>query len=424
MPRAKDAPTVTGGMIDPYVERTLARRGEAAENRLLTAMQGASAMARQRLAGEQAMEQERLRGEQALHQQAVAAALEDRRAAAAEAARRDEMAYRRVNDEANRMLEKQLADSQLKFQKAQMANNLAEAEKARKMAMDLERIKVYRDIRLGEQQRNATLTMIKMAARQETSRQTILTEFIDSEQRVDQALGVHDRTKINVVRNLRDDPELAVIPGRRPEPFSALQKQFTLEGSKVKADELMPENVHMLKDKIRKREIDAEDLRTAWSVLDGMEDTLDEKIKDAVSGNDRAMEHFWKWTRLRISNMKTGLSTLTTNEEQVEGEERTVGFVARTGLGPILGTDTGNQVKRARENGIDYTNMLEAFSGAMEPYERYDVPGIETKEVRSFLDDLNIMLMGMQEKEMKPTGDQNRGRFWRIPPAGGQVGGI
>lgn len=412
MARAKDAPTVTGGMIDPYVERTLARRGEAAENRLLTAMQGASAMARQRLAGEQAMEQERLRGEQALHQQAVMAASEDRRTASAEAARRDEMEYRRVNDEANRMLEKQIADAQLKLQKAQMANELEDAERSRKLAFDLERIKVARDIRLGEQQRNTILSMTKMAAQQETSRQKALTEFISSKQRTDQILGVHDRTKLNVVSRLEDDPELRLDPAlkhtdeykqmqlKEVDPFASLQKQMSIEGSKVRVSDLFPENSYVLENEIRKRRVDAEDLRTAWGVLDGMEAVLDEKVADAKNANNKADENYWRWARLRVNNMKTTLSTLTTKEEKVDDEDRTIGFIARTGLGPILGIDMGNQVNRALETGIDYTNMLDAFTGAMEPYAPLDVPGLETKDAQSFLTDLNAMITGRGQMQI------------------------
>jgi len=414
MARAKDAPTVTGGMIDPYVERTLARRGEAAENRLLTAMQGASAMARQGLAGEQAMEQERLRGEQALHQQAVAAASEDRRTAEAERARREEMAYRRVNDEANRMLEKQLADAQLKFQKAQMAQDLAEAEQARKMMMDLERIKVYKDIRLGEQQRNVTLSIFKMAAQRDTAAQKAQTEFEESELRVDKALKAHDKTKVSIVDRLKDDPELRLDPSLKHtdkykqmqlqdvDPFSALQKQMVLAGSKVRVADLSPENQWALVSEIRNRRVDSEDLRTAWSALEGMEAILDEKVTDAHDANNKADENYWRWARLRINNMKTTLSTLTTVEEKIYDEDRTVGFLARSGLGPILGLDTGNQVKKAREQGIDYTNMLEAFTGAMEPHEDYNVPGLETKEMQSFQNDLNMMLTEERQKK-QPT---------------------
>jgi len=90
MARAKDAPTQTGGEISPYVQTSLQRGKQQAENRLVAAMQETGATQRTAMAEQGATERAGMQAATQRAGMAAQTASADKRAAEDERARRED----------------------------------------------------------------------------------------------------------------------------------------------------------------------------------------------------------------------------------------------------------------------------------------------------------------------------------------------
>ena len=116
MPRGKDAPTRTGGQIDPYVQRSIQQSKQLSENRLVTAMQESGATGRAQIAAGATAS----RGDSSLavarEQSASQAALADKQSAEDERARREDRKYTQTMTEASQKFQGKQAELEREFQ--------------------------------------------------------------------------------------------------------------------------------------------------------------------------------------------------------------------------------------------------------------------------------------------------------------------
>lgn len=395
MPRGQEK-QITGGQIDPYVQQSLQRGRREAENRLLTAMRERGATERTAMTERGATERAGIQAATARAGMAAQAAQDDKRAAEAERARREDLEYRQVNDEANRALEKAIADQNIALRKAEVAQDMEMAERSIALQLDLATIDAAFRAKQAEADRNMYHSMFKVATNQEEMKEKSITNYINAKNETDQIKNVHSLTVENVGARLRDDPKMRLDPTERAgavDPFGAIQNQLAMEQSKIQIEDLRPENTHRLIKQLSEGDLTFMDFRKAWGVIDGTLSVLDEKVKEADESGNEELVKYWKWSRLRLNNIKVGFQELMNDRTSVTAQENvTVGSIVRDALGPLLDFNTGSQVNKLLAAGLDYESMFNAFSQGQDPYAPLSVIGLTTKEGQQHLDRLNNLI--------------------------------
>ena len=404
MARAKDAPTKVGGQIDPYVQTTMQRGRQQAESRLLAAMQEKGVTERATMAERGAGERAALQAQVQREGMAAEAELSDRRAAEDEIGRREDLEYRRINDEANRAIQKAIADQNIELRKAEMAQDLESAEKAMDLQMDLALIDVAHKMREGKATRNMLETMTKTFRGQEIIKQKKITNYVNAKNETDQVKNIHSQAVIDVGNRLRDDPRMRLdlpekkvslekLEEERTKTFAAIQDQIALKQSKVELMDFLPENKHRIVKQLSEEDLSMMDIRTAWSVIEGALPVLDERVKEAEDADNELAAGFYRKRRLRLNNIKANMQSLLDDRTSITNQQNvTVGSVSRDALHPILGLNMGTEINELIESGVGYDAMPDILSGTMDAYPPFDVPGLKTKGGQRFLEGINTLL--------------------------------
>ena len=415
MPRAKDAPAQVGGQIDPYVQRSLQQGKQQAQNRLLAAIQESGATRRTaRQESGAAMRTGMQMGGQAYSErrrQAAQAELSDKRAAENERGRREDLEYRRINSEANRKLQRAIADQNVELRRAEMADDLEAAERATDLQLDLATIDIAHKMREGKATRNMMHSMFKTFEGQEKIKQKNITNHTNAKNEYDQTKNIHSQAVTDVGNRLRDDPRMKLdlpekgvtlekLEEERSKTLGAVQDQIALKQSKVGLEDLLPENIHKVDKQLSEEDLTMMDIRTAWSVIKGALPVLDERVKEAEDEDDKLAAGFYRKRRLRLNNILVSVQGLINSETPVKNQPNmTVGSTVREAIGPMLNLSMGAEVNELIESGVNIGDIYDKWSESMEEHAPYDVPGLKTKGGQRFLEGINSLLMNQGEIE-------------------------
>jgi len=405
MPRGKET-IRTGGQIDPYVQRSIQQSKQQAESRLVAAMQEAGATSRTAMQESGASERAGIQAATQRASMAAQAEQADKRAAEDERARREDREYQRINAEANRKLQKAIADQNIELRKAEMAQDLKASENATDLQMDLALIDVAHKMREGKATRNMLETMTKTFKDQETVKQKKITNYVNAKNETDQTKNIHSKMVTDVGNRLRDDPRMQLdlkkgmpldvekLEVERTKSFEAIQDQIALKQSKIILEDCFPDNIHRIDKQLSQEDLSMMDIRTTWSVIEGAIPILSEQIKEAEDEGNELAVGFYKRRRLRLNNIKVSLQGLINSDIPIKNQpNQTVGSVVRDALGPILNLNQGAEINELIESGIDFDAMPDILSGSMEAYAPFDDPGLKTKAGRGFLVGINNLLM-------------------------------
>lgn len=252
MPRGKDAPTRTGGKIDPYVQRSILQSRQLAESRLLaamreakatsrtamteagatsrTAMQETGAMRRAELgergaAGRTAMTVQGAleratmaeggatarAGIQAGAQRGVAASQaesEDKRAAEAVRAQREERKFATTMAETAREFQAKQAQLNRDQQNAIITGDRKAKDEIEKRREALRRFNIELGMDAAERNTNAMLSIIKGSLKRETSMEKAKTVLEEEATRFDKDKDVYLKTRERVTEAVEFDKRM------------------------------------------------------------------------------------------------------------------------------------------------------------------------------------------------------------------------
>uniref|UniRef100_A0A6M3KQ47 Uncharacterized protein n=1 Tax=viral metagenome TaxID=1070528 RepID=A0A6M3KQ47_9ZZZZ len=435
MPRGQDAPIRRGGEIDPYVAGSALQRKQQAGNRLIAAMQESGQTARTAMQERGATQRT---GMQVSAQQAMEAArlaAEDRRGAEAERARREDREFAMARQEGEQLFETKQTQLQREHEDAIMQEQWDRADKIMEQQRVLQSFRDEVEMKNAGLDRNAYLSTVKMMANKESAKEKLATNLIMEEEKEDRNTAMSSEVENGAVQAFADDkrsdyPVVAAVveemgkvkkgilqkfsergPGIAttvatwrgagkirelskevkkggPRPLAIVQDQISQTGSTISIEELHPENIKTLEQRLAYNDVQAEDVRNTAAVLRGAFKAVSGKITAAESDTER---NFWKETRMKISGMQNSINKLKTSTRLVEGSKtETVGKRVNAGLGI---TSIGRQIKMLKETGLNnWEAILDTMMKSEDPYQPYVPAEGMTPFARQIREDYNAIL--------------------------------
>jgi hypothetical protein len=181
--------------------------------------------------------------------------------------------------------------------------------------------------------------------------------------------------------------------GSAADPMSVLQDQVAIHGSKLNMGDLRPDRIHYVEKQLVDKNLDAEDVRIAVGILDGMKLALESKREEA-SDTDK---DFWDEQVDDVSQMRISVSELMyKTDEKLKGSNiESVGSVVRTALGPIDRISTGSRVAEAMKTyGKTGTEIareeVDRLARAIDIYAPLEIPIDATEYLRKRLEGINL----------------------------------
>lgn len=379
MARGKDAPAITGGQIDPFVASTMQQNKQAAENRLLTAMQEKGATQRAEIGSATQLKTQQMRGEQDVQAQAGQAVADDKRSAEAERSRREDQKFAETTQKAEQVFAAKQAELTREHGVAMVKGDRDYAEKIMEKQESLRRFEIEKQTAAQERSTNAILSVIKGGINRESTKEKAITTLNQEADKFDQDKEIYTRTKSRVIESVGTDKRLdlpiggtvvmkgrqigpsmgfgagfgqipTVDPASKADPMGVLQDQIDKQGVKISVEHLAPENINQLEDGIQNGSIPPEDIRSTLGVLEGMKDVLEQKRKDNPIGTDEAAYDFWNKSYHDVINMRNAVEGLTKSQKKIgDSDKETVGSRVQYALGVIRNTSLGGQASRLRE---------------------------------------------------------------------------
>ena len=398
MARGQDKPTVTGGGIDPYVQQSMAQNKQTANNRLLAAMQESSANKRAATAEQGANQRntQQIQAEQEMN--AANMAMQDRRAAEAERGRREDMEYKKAIDQAQMALTKELESNRLEWEKAKYDKDLERAKEAEDTEFDLRKLDSIFQARQTANNNNIMTTLLKTGLKRESAKEKFITaqqqQYIEAEQ----VNTVFSKAKQSAYEGTRDALFTAKTKDEAEKTaMKAVQNQIIMNRSKVNIEDLRSNNIGELETKLVSGQVSFTDLRSARAAIEGVMQTIDEKMSDS-EGAGRAQAH-WAWQRNELSELLGNLNNLVhSNRKLLTDENLTIGSLASRAFGPIDGFSNSSLVKGMKDTGMDFEAMWDEMSKSINPLAPLDIPTgtFKSKRVADFANSLNNIISGAQ----------------------------
>lgn len=396
MPRGKDAPAQTGGQIDPYVQTSLQRSKELAENRLLTAMRERGATERTAMAERGASERAAMQARTQRSMQAAQLESDDKRAAEAERARRDDRKFAQTMQEASQNFQAKQAELDRDQQRAIIAGDRKAKDKIEKRREALRRFNIELSMDAAERNTNAMLSIIKGSLKQETSMEKAKTVLEEEATQFDRDKDVYLKTKERIRDAIRFDKRMD-LPARKPragfrgapagmtyalpaepqenvaDPMGILQDQITKYGGNISVEELAPANIHKIETQIQEGAVKTEDINKALAAIAGMLDVVN--VKRKAVARDSTEFDFWHDTHLTISQMRDDLEGLTSSKKKVVGSDtETVGARVQYALGTIHDSSLGGRAARMRDLvGGNFEAVFEEMTKSVQVPKLYDI---------------------------------------------------
>jgi len=409
MARGQDAPTSTGGELNPYVQQSMQQNKQLASNRLVSAIQEAGATQRQTAATES---QERVAGAQMATQRGMQAAqleADDKRAAEAEIARRDDRNYNETIMKTQQDFQAKQGELEREHQKAMATDDREYLKEIEAKREALRRVEMAVQARLQEQTINAQLSILKAGKQQLSGREKAKTILDDESKKFDRDKEVYELAKKRVAEDVKLDKRLEypvgksdwekikslhakrggvgglgkvltdisplqglyrvgkTIAGEFPKnvanPTGVLQDQLDKHNSKVSVENITPEKIHILETSLQEGKITPENIRSTLGVLEGMRDVLEEK-RNQVSDKDKISKDFWDDSYRDVIRMRDAVEGLQYSQKKIVGsEQETVGARVRAALGPIYQSSLGGQAAKWRDmTGMDFDKVFDEMT--------------------------------------------------------------
>ena len=447
MPRGKDAPTQTGGQIDPYVQRSLQQDKQLASNRLIASMQEAGATGRAQLASTTQIQTQETRGAQQRTAQAAQLEADDRRAAEAERGRRDDMKFTDAMQKSNQVFQAKQAELTREHKVALVSGDRDYLGKLEDKRNTLRRFEIEKQTVAQERTTNALLSIVKGGLQREAGRERAVTVLNQEADQFDKDKDIYERTKTRVVEGAGSDKRLDYhiadilteqlearkkkgllgIATRGPlgvisagvDIYKSYKEVRELEGVanpvgvtqgqldkyvKVSVEDLAPENIHKLEEGIQNGTVPAEDVRSILGVLEGMEDVLSQKRKDNPLDKGESTYDFWNNSYQFNLSMRDAVESLANSQKKIkDNEAETVGSRVQYALGVIRNNSLGVRAARLRElSGGNFETVFEEITKPLQ------VPSLWTIEPE----------MGDYEREIR---EEENAMLMRLYP---ELGGI
>lgn len=377
MPRGQDPRPVQGGQLNPYVQQSLQAGKAQAENRLLTTMReaGANQRAQMQEVGATQRTQMQIKAQQA--SEAAQREQDDKRAAEAEKARREEMTFRETMQNSQQLFDAKMQKADHDFETARETRDVERQNHALDVMRDTLKAKMAIDAQRQVASLGALNKIVKSQGRVAELEETWMTQQMEAGKRSSQAKAKYEKNaakfeelaagdsllnrpvggEVEGVKSLSVAEAGAGVrevvtdqgyiqSGSGPQVMDALQKYMAENGSKLKVDDLMPRNADKLTQMVAKNEISAEDIRSSVEALDGLAANLkmraDEAGKPLESG-------FWQRNYNMIRRIRLGVSSRIDNDMKIGDTQETVGSRIRSALAPIEGYDMGSQFNSIKE---------------------------------------------------------------------------
>ena len=400
MPRGKDAPTITGGQIDPYVASSIQQGKQQSQNRLLTAMKEAGAGSRTATQERGASERAAMGNQAQLRAQAAQAESDDKRAAEAERGRREDREFAKVEAQVSRDFEVKQEESRRLFEKSLIEENRKETRESRQMMLDVQGQQLQDILESEERSTNAITSTLKGMSQQELAKEKMETLSAEATDEADQIEDVHtsliegstrkfsERDKsyfLGGFDNFSSDSAKSVGSGMVMEALNDLDKNFQYE-------DLFSRNIQDVSDKIKEGKLVPEDLRTALGVLDGVTANVEQRLKEATDPDEIK---FWDHQNNMLFGMRDGLLGLLQNKDPIPGSPgQTVGSKMRDAFGPVLGFSQGQRIKQRKafrvEAGVSAPfSLLEDYTKSIDPYKPREYPANASAFTKELIDRRN-----------------------------------
>jgi len=437
MARGQDTPARTGGEINPYVQQSMQQSKQLASNRLVSAIQEAGATQRQTAATES---QERVAGAQMATQRGMQAAqleADDKRAAEAEIARRDDRNYNETIMKTQQDFQAKQGELEREHQKAMATDDREYLKEIEAKREALRRVEMAVQARLQEQTINAQLSVLKAGKKQLSGREKAKTILDDESKKFDRDKEVYELAKKRVAEDVKMDKrldypvsevlrkklseskskalksgltygpigpirELLKVRGEMKEiegvanPTGILQDQLDKHNSKVSVENITPEKIHILESTLQVGQLSAENIRSTLGVIEGMKDVLEEK-RNQFSDKDKISKDFWDDSYRDVIRMRDAVEGLQYSPKKIAGsEQETVGARVRAALGPIYQSSLGGQAAKWRDmTGMDFDKVFDEMTKPLQVPSLLPVTPGESKYEKEYRESYNNMYIGM-----------------------------
>ena len=413
MPRGKDAPTQVGGEISPYVQTSLQRGKQQAENRLVGAMQEAGATTRTAMSERGAGERAALQAQTQRAGMAAQAESDDKRAAEDVRARREDRKFAQTMADASREFQAKQAELARDQQNAIIAGDRKAKDEIEKRREALRRFNIELGMDAAERNTNAMLSIIKGSLKRETSMEKAKTVLEEEATRFDKDKDVYLKTKERVSEAIENDKRMdGVVPksawdvytggketrvgtlgliatpliGHRfykerkrqkeagvVNPMDVLQDQIAKYGGNISVEEMAPENINKIEDQIQRGDIKTEDLNKTLGALEGMLEAI--KTRRTAAEKDSREFDFWQDTHLSMAQMRDALEGLANSKKKIAGSEtETVGARVQYALGTVHDSSLGGRAARMRDLvGGNFETVFEEMTKSIQVPKQYEI---------------------------------------------------
>jgi hypothetical protein len=433
MPRGQDAPLRTGGEVSPYVTSSMQQNKALAENRLVAAMQEAGATERTRTTEQGAAARTAMQVQAQRNMQAADIAAQDRRAAEAEAARREDRQFTETMQESTQAFQAEQAKLERDYQDAVRNKEWDRADKIFEQVEAARRFDFEMELDASERTTNAILSMTKLGLQQQAAREKAITTLADSEQKFEQDKEIYDTTVNRTIDGFSSDKRMDLpIPGsitpptppsklktigmaaigmtpegyikeagayaekireaKYADPIGVMQSQINQTGASISVEELSSRGVSGLEDRLANNKIQAQDIRNVAAVVEGTLEALNDRISKASADKEIS---FWKSKKAEVIEMRSSLENLRRSQRKIEtnGNE-TVGTRVRTALG-VKGASLGGRVSMIKKTlgTSDYGEVLADLTKSLTLPALKDVTETMTPYERQLRENYNAIIL-------------------------------
>ena len=426
MPRGQEK-SIVGGEISPYVQSSMQQNKQQAENRLVSAMreQGETERTAMREAG--AGERASLQAQTQREGMAAQAESDDKRAAEVERARRDDREFTETMAKINQEFRAKESALERDMQTAMVDKNIKAKEEIAARGRSLDRFRAL----LGEKSQirnsNLMISLVRGGRKSEANKEKRKTAIYAEADQFDKDKKVYTTVKESVTESITNDKRMD-LPAREPrpafrgagagmtyalpqesmekiaDPMGVLQTQIINEEGKISVEDLSSANIHKVEEQIIKGELQTEDINRTLGTIEAMLDSVDTK-RSSVDKKSNEFD-FWNDQHIEISQLKRNLTRLEDSSKKIEGSEtQTVGKTLIYALKTIRDGSLGNRVSRYRATlgDEDFDALENSLSGAIEPYEPFEITEDLDKYDMENYTFFNEMIMPLYEKQQAKT---------------------
>jgi len=437
MARGQDAPTSTGGELNPYVQQSLQQSKQIASNRLVSAIQEAGATQRAQTGAQAQLGAAGAQAAGQMKMQAAQLEADDKRAAEAEKARRDDRNYNETIMKTQQDFQAKQGELEREHQKAMATDDREYLKEIEAKREALRRVEMAVQARLQEQTINAQLSILKAGKKQLSGREKAKTILDDESKKFDHDKEVYELAKKRVAEDVKMDKRLdypvseslrkklseskskalksglTLSPilgvkeylkarGEMKEvegvanPTGVLQDQLDKHNSKVSVENITPEKIHILETSLQEGKVTPENIRSTLGVLEGMRDVLEEK-RNQVSDKDKISKDFWDDSYRDVIRMRDAVEGLQYSQKKITGsEQETVGARVRAALGPIYQSSLGGQAAKWRDmTGMDFDKVFDEMTKPLQVPSLLPVTPGESKYEKEYRESYNNTYINM-----------------------------